>query len=155
MIQLPHHTCLLEKTIALTTCTFVSKVVSLFFNALSRLVIAFLPRSKRTLISWLQSPSAVILEPKEIKSVIASTFPPPFAIKRWDQTMTLNRNYLCLLQSHTFGNQTYIWERVVVVTVWSHFIKLHMWVHVCPQGHGKDNCQQWQMVISERWNLVF
>ena len=57
------------KTIALTRRTFVGKVMSLLFNMLSRLVIVFLPRSKRLLISWLQSPSAVILEPKKIKSV--------------------------------------------------------------------------------------
>ena len=57
------------KTIALTRWTFVGKVMSLLFNMLSRLVIAFLPRNKHLLISWLQSPSAVILEPKKIKSV--------------------------------------------------------------------------------------
>ena len=56
------------KTITLTRQTFVGKVMSLFFNMLSRLVIAVLPRSKHLLISWLQSPSAVILEPKKIKS---------------------------------------------------------------------------------------
>ena len=56
------------KTIALTRWTFVGKVISLLFNMLSSLVITFLPRSKRLLISWLQSPSAVILEPKKIKS---------------------------------------------------------------------------------------
>ena len=56
------------KTIALTRWTFVGKVMFLLFNMLSRLVITFLPRSKRLLISWLQSPSAVILEPKKIKS---------------------------------------------------------------------------------------
>ena len=61
------------KTIALTRQTLVGKVMSLLLNMLSRLVIAFLPRSKRLLISWLQSPSAVILEPKNIKSVIVST----------------------------------------------------------------------------------
>ena len=61
-----------EKTIALTIWTFVGKVMSLLFNVLSRLVIAFLPRSKRLLISWLQSPSAVILEPKKIKSLTVS-----------------------------------------------------------------------------------
>ena len=60
------------KTIALTKWTFVNKVMSLLFNMLSRLVIAFLPRNKRLLISWLQSPSAVTLEPKKIKS---ATFP--------------------------------------------------------------------------------
>ena len=65
------------KTIlVLTRYTFVSKVLSLLFNVLSRLVIAFLPRSKRLLISWLQSASAVILEPKKIKSVTISTVPP-------------------------------------------------------------------------------
>ena len=60
------------KAIALTRQTFVSKVMSLLFNMLSRLVIAFLPKSKHLLISWLQSPSAVILEPKKIKSVTVS-----------------------------------------------------------------------------------
>ena len=65
-------------TIALTRWTFVGKVMSLLFNMLSRLVIAFLPRSKRLLISWLQSPSAVILEaePKKIKSVTVSIVSP-------------------------------------------------------------------------------
>ena len=60
------------KTIALTRRTFGGKVISLLFNMLSRLVIDFLPRSKRLLISWLQSPSAVILEPPKIKSVTIS-----------------------------------------------------------------------------------
>ena len=60
---------LLEKTIALTRQIFVSKVVSLLFNMLSRLVITFLPRKKHLSIPWMQSPSAVILEPKKIKSV--------------------------------------------------------------------------------------
>ena len=63
---------LLKKTIALTICTFVSKVMSLLFSKLSRFVIAFLPRSKHLLISWLQSLSAVILEPKKIKFVTVS-----------------------------------------------------------------------------------
>ena len=64
------------KTIALTTWTFVGKVMSLFFNMLSRFVIAFLPRSKCLLISWLQSPSAVILEPKKVKSLTVSIVSP-------------------------------------------------------------------------------
>ena len=64
------------KTIALTRQTFVSKVMSQIFNMLSGLVITFLPRSKCLLISWLQSPSAVILEPKKIKSVIISIVSP-------------------------------------------------------------------------------
>ena len=64
------------KTIALTRRTFVGKVMSLLFNVLSRLVRAFLPRSKCLLISWLQSPSAVILEPPQIKSVTVSIVSP-------------------------------------------------------------------------------
>jgi len=64
------------KTIVLTRQTFVGKVMSLLFNKLSRLVITFLPRRKRLLISWLQSPSAVILEPKKIKSATVSTVSP-------------------------------------------------------------------------------
>ena len=65
-----------EKTRALTIQTFVDKLMSLLFNVLSSFVIAFFPRSNSLLVSWLQSTSAVILEPKKIKSVTASTFPP-------------------------------------------------------------------------------
>ena len=72
------------KTIALTIWTFVSKVMSLLFNMVSRFVIAFLPRKKGLLASWLQSPSTVILEPKKIKSVTVSLFPHLFAMKWWD-----------------------------------------------------------------------
>ena len=69
------------KTIALTTRTFVGKVISLLLSMLSRLVITFLPRSKSLLISWLQSPSAVILEPKKIKSDTVPLFPHLFPMK--------------------------------------------------------------------------
>ena len=65
MVQLLHSYMAAGKTIALTMWTFVGKVMSLLFNMLSRLVITFLPRSERHLISWLQSPSEVILEPKK------------------------------------------------------------------------------------------
>ena len=64
------------KTIALTRQTFVGKVMSLLFNMLSRLIVTFLPRSKRLLFSWLQSPSGVISEPPKIKSVTVSTVSP-------------------------------------------------------------------------------
>ena len=74
MVQLSHLYMTTRKAIALTLQIFVDKVISLLFNMLSRFVIAFLPSSKCLLISWLQSPSAVILDPKKIKSVIASTF---------------------------------------------------------------------------------
>ena len=76
IVQLSHLYMTTGKTIALTGQTFVFKVMSLLFNMLSRLVIAFLPRSKRLLISWMQSPSAVILEPPKIKSDTVSTVSP-------------------------------------------------------------------------------
>ena len=72
IVQLSHPNVTTGKTIALTSQTFVGKVISLLFNMLSRLVITFLPRSKRLLISWLQSPSVVILELPEIKSATVS-----------------------------------------------------------------------------------
>ena len=70
----PHMTT--GKAIALTIWVFIGKVIALFCNTLSRFVTAFLPRSKHLLISWLQSLSTVILEPKKVKSVSASIFPP-------------------------------------------------------------------------------
>ena len=84
-VQLSHPYMTTGKTIALTTQTFVGKVMSLLLNMLLRLVIAFLSRSKRLLISWLQSPSAVILEPPKIKSDTFPTDPHLFAMKWWDQ----------------------------------------------------------------------
>ena len=76
IVQLLHPYMTTGKTIALTRQTFVGKVMSLLFNTLSRLVVTFLPRSKRLSISWLQSPSAVILEPPKIKSDTLSTVSP-------------------------------------------------------------------------------
>ena len=76
MGQLSHPYMTTGKTIALTRQTFVGKVMSLLFNMMSRLVITFLPRSKRLLISWLQSPSAVILESPKVKSATVSTVSP-------------------------------------------------------------------------------
>ena len=75
-VQLSHPYMTAGKTIALSRWTFVGKVMSLLLNMLSMLVITFLPRSKHLLISWLHSPSAVILEPKEIKSVTVSIVSP-------------------------------------------------------------------------------
>ena len=76
MVQLSHPYTTTGKTIAFTTWTFVSKVMFLLFNTLSRLVKTLLSKSKHLLISWLQSPSAVILEPKKMKSVTVSTVSP-------------------------------------------------------------------------------
>ena len=80
IVQLSHPYMITGKTTALTIGTFIGKVISLFFNMPPRLVIAFLPRSKHLLISWLLSPSAVILEPKRTKSLFP-LFPHLFAMK--------------------------------------------------------------------------
>ena len=90
MVQLSHPYMTTGKTIALTIWTFVSKVMSLLFNMLSSLVIAFLPRSKCLLISWLQSLSEVILEPKKIKSVTITIVSPSVS----HQVMGLNAKIL-------------------------------------------------------------
>ena len=81
MAHLSHLSMTTGKTIALTLQTFVSKMKSLLFHMLSRFIIAFLPRSKHLLISWLQSPYAVILEPRKIKSVTVLIFSLLFAMK--------------------------------------------------------------------------
>ena len=81
MVQLSHPYMTAGKTIALTRRTFISKMMPLLFNMLSRLVIALLPRSKHLLILWLQSPSAVTLEPKKMKSVPVFIFPPSICHK--------------------------------------------------------------------------
>ena len=80
-VQISHLYMTTGKTITLTRQTFVDKVMSLLFNMLSRLVITFLPRSKRLLISWLQSPSAVVLKPRKINSATVSTVSHLFATK--------------------------------------------------------------------------
>ena len=81
IVQLSHPYMTTGKTLALTRRTFVGKVMSLLFNILYRFVVAFLPRSKCLLISWLQSPSTVILDPRKIKSHCFPLFPHLFAMK--------------------------------------------------------------------------
>ena len=84
-VQFSHPYMTTGKTLALTRRTFVGKIMSLLLNMLSRLVIYFLPRSKRLLISWLQSPSAVILEPRKIKSDTVSIVSHLFPMKWWER----------------------------------------------------------------------
>ena len=86
IVQLLHPYMTTGKIIALTRQTFVGKAMSLLFNMLCRLIIAFLPRSKRLLISWLQSPSAVIFEPEKTKSVTVSVVSPSICheVMGWD-----------------------------------------------------------------------
>ena len=103
MVQLSHPYMTTGKTIALTRWTFVGKVMSLLFNMLSRLVIIFLPRSKHLLISWLQSPSAVILEALTSPNSLSlfSLFPHLFAMKWWDQ-MPWSSFFKCWVLSQVF-----------------------------------------------------
>ena len=101
-VQLSHPYMTTGKTIALTRRTFVGKIMSLLFNMLSRLVITFLPRSKCLLISWLQSPSAVILEPKKIKSDTVSTVSPSVSFQSQRKAMPKNSQTTAQLHSsHT------------------------------------------------------
>ena len=95
-VQLSHPYTTTGKTIALTRRTFVGKVMSLLLNMLSMLVITFLPRSKRLLISWLQSPSAVIMKPKTIKSATLPLFPlfPYLFAMKWQNQCT------CMIHMH-------------------------------------------------------
>ena len=101
MVQISHSYMTSEKNIALTRWTFVGKIMSLLFNMLSRFVIGFLPRTKCLLIPWLQLPSAVVLEPKKIKSVTVSIVPHLFAVKWWDQ-MPWSYFFECWILSQPF-----------------------------------------------------
>ena len=94
IVQLSHPYITIGKTVTFTRWTFVDKVMSLLFNMLSRLIITFLPRSKHLLISWLQSPSAVILEHPKIKSVTVSIVSPSIC----HEVMGLDAMILCTLE---------------------------------------------------------
>ena len=100
MVQLSHPYMTTGKTIALTRWTFVGKVMSLLFNMLSRLVITFLLRSKRLLISWLQSPSAMILEPPKIKSATVSTVSPSICHEVMEPDGRINISVVSNLRIH-------------------------------------------------------
>ena len=118
IVQLSHPYVTTGKTKALTRQTFVGKVMSLLFNMLSRLIIAFLPRSI-FLISWLQSPSAVILEPKKIKSVTISIVSPLFAMKWWDW-MSWSLVFECWVLSQFFHSPLLLSSRGSLVPL--HFL---------------------------------
>ena len=107
IVQLSHLYMSTGKTIVLTRWTFVDKVMSLLFNILSRLVITFLPRRKRLLISWLHSPSAVILEPQKIKSALNS--PPPLFFSFKNSFVKTKQN-----KTHLYS---YSWTTVKTVPI--------------------------------------
>ena len=119
MVQLSHSYITTGKTITLTIWTFVGKVTSLLFNMLSRFVIAFLPRSKCILVSWLQSSSTVILEPKKIKSTILYTFPPSLCheVMRQDAMILVFIKLAFLLSSFTLIKRFFSSSLLSVVRV--------------------------------------
>ena len=98
MVQLSHPYMTPGKNIALTIETFVGNVMSLLFNTLSRFIIAFLPRSKHLLISWLQSLSAVILKPKKIKSVDCGLFVVDVSLYVWNKQTIKKKCFGCATQ---------------------------------------------------------
>ena len=102
MVQVSHQYMTTGKIIALTRWNFVGKVMPLLSNKFSRLVITFLPRSKHLLISWLQSPSAVVLEPKKIKSLTASIVSPPIC----HEEMGIPDHLTCLLRNPYASQET-------------------------------------------------
>ena len=136
--------------IALTRRTFVGKVISLLLNMLSRLVITFLPRRKRLLISWLQSPSAVILEHPQIKSVTVSIFPHLFVTKWWDW-MSWSLFSECWVLSQLFHSPLSLSSRGSSVLRflpygWCH---LHIW------GYWYFSWQSWfQLVLHPFWHFT-
>ena len=140
-------------SIALTIWTFVSKVISLFFDMLSRFVIASLPRiGKHLLISWLQSLSAVILEPKKIKSVIASTF----SLFICHEVMGLDAMVLifeCLLSSQLFHSPLSPSSRGSLIPL--HFLPLK-WYHLHIWGCWYFSWQSWFYLVSHlSWHFTW
>ena len=140
------HTWLLEKTIALTKWTFVSKVMSLFFNTLSSFVIAFLQRSKsfNFMISWLQSLSAVILEPKKIKFATVCTFPPSICHEvMGPDAMILVFRMLSFKPAFSLSSFTFIKSSLVLLC----FLPLE-WYHLHFWGCWCFSWQLWFQLVS-------
>ena len=152
MVQLSHPYMTTGKTIALTIWTFVSKVMSLLFNKLSRLVITFLPRSKHLLTSWLQSRSTVKLEPKKIKYVTTSTFFP--SCLPWsDRTRGHNLSFLLLSFKPAFPLSSFGLIRVSLVPL--HFLLLE-WYYLHIWGCWYFSQQSWfQLVIHPAWHFTW
>ena len=159
-VQLSHPNIATGKTIALTRWTFVDKVMSLLFNMLSMLVITFLPRSKCLLISWLQSPSAVILEPKTIKSDTVSTVSPSISHEVMGPDAMIFVSWMLSfkpalsLSSFTFIKRLFRFSslsaiRVVSSALVSH-IKERIWVHSSDVDEPRTCYSEWIRLERER-----
>ena len=152
MIQPSHPYMTTGKTIALTRWTFVGKVRSLFFNMLSRFVIAFLPRSKCLFISWLQSPSGLILEPKKIKYVTVSIVSPSIC----HEVMGLDAMILVLWMLRFMpasSLSSFTSSRSSLVPL--HFLPLE-WYHLYIWGYWYFSRQSWiQLVLHPAWHFTW
>ena len=152
MAQRSHPYMTTGKTIALTTWIFVYKVMFLLFNMVSNFVTAFLPRSKRLLISWQQSPSAVILEPKRIKRITASTFP-PLCTTKWGHWMPWPSFSERLALSQLFHSPLSPSSRSYLVPL--HFLPLE-WYHLDTWDYWYFSWQSsFQFVIHSAWHFTW
>ena len=151
MLQLSHPYMTTAKTTALTIWTFVGKVISLLFNMLSRFVIAFLPRSKPLVISWLQSPSAVILDPKKIKSVTVSIFPPSicYEVMGLDDMILVfwMLSFSIRIPLSTFYSRPFSLRRHIFLKYFVYFWPC--WVLVAVQAFS--SCGKWGLLPSGAW----
>ena len=138
-VQLSYPYMTTGKTITLTRWTFVSKIMCLFFNMLCRLVITFLPRSKRLLISWLQSPSTVILEPPKNSQPLFPLFPHLFPMKWWDQ-MPWSEFSECWALSQLFHSPLSLSSRGFLVPL--HFLP-QGWCHLHIWGYWYFSRKSW------------
>ena len=152
IVQISHPYMTTGKTIALTGWTFVGKVISLLFNVLSRLIIAILPRSKHLLISWLQSPFAVILEPHKIKSATVSTVSPSVCMNWWDQ-IPWSQFSECWVWSQLFHFLLSNSSRVSWFPL--HFLSLE-WYHLHIWGSWYFLQKSWfQLMIHPPWHFAW
>ena len=126
MVEISHLYMTTGKTIVLAICTFINKVMSLLFNMLSRFVIAFFPRNKCLLISWLQSPSEVILEPKKIKPVTTSTFSPSICHEVMGPDATILVFWMLSFKPSVLLSSQEIWTLCACSEV------SHIWFFVAP-----------------------
>ena len=143
------------KTIALTRWTFVRKVISLLFNTLSRFVIVFLPRSKRFLISWLQSSPAVILEPKKVKSLTVSIVSPSICheVMGLDAIISIFWILSFKLAFPVFQCPLSPSSRGSIVPLY--FLPLG-WYHLHIWGYWNFSCKSWfQLVLHPAWHFVW
>ena len=148
MVQLSHPYMITGKTIALTIWATVGKVMSLLFNMVSGLVIVFIPRSKCLLISWLQSPSTVILEPKKIKSVTVSIFSPLICHEVMGPDAMILVFWMLSLKPVFSLSPSSRGSSVPF-----HFLPLG-WCHLHIWSYCYFSCQSWfKLVIHPAWHL--